>query len=158
MATDDQKKQRLIKMYNDVIFGFGKGLYELFGDSAMATTATIGEGMIAEMEHDLGLEIHAENPMDFIAELRRILIDEYGLYKDSWVEYDPPKLKFTCQDCMLWQATEDMLRIGAPPFHCVPMMLTNAALQVRGGAKARFVGLTQDKEKHICTLDFQIMA
>ncbi len=157
MATEEQKKMRLIKLFNDVVFGFGKGLYDLFGDSAMATVDTIGEDIIEEMEHELGLEIHGEDPQEILIELERLLIDEYGLFKSATIKIADHEVDLICEGCVLWHATQDMLATGAPPFHCVPMMIAEAALHKRLGKRAKFVGLTQDKDKRICDLDFHLM-
>ena len=40
MATMEEKKLRQLRLFNDLIFGFAKGLYDLFGDSALATVDT----------------------------------------------------------------------------------------------------------------------
>ena len=83
MATMEQKKLRQLRLYNDIIFGFGKGLWDLFGDSAMATADAIGEDILEEMEHELGLEIQGENAEDILTEIERLLVDEYGLVKNA---------------------------------------------------------------------------
>ena len=85
MATMEEKKLRQLRLFNNLIFGFAKGLYDLFGDSAMATVDTIGEDILEEMEHELGLEIHGENPETILTEIERLLVDEYGLVtKAGW--------------------------------------------------------------------------
>lgn len=154
MATEEVKKARLMKLFNSVVFGFGKGLYDLFGDSAIATASSIGEDLIEEMEHEMGLEIHGEDPDAIMTELARVLEDEYGLIKDARFSHDGNEGNVFCQGCELWHATEDMLASGAQPFHCVPMMVIDAALNKRLGLKVHFKGITQDKEKHVCDIDF----
>lgn len=157
MATEEQKKMRLLKLFNDVVFGFGKGLYDLFGDSALATVDAIGEDIIEEMEHEMGLEIHGEDPQSILTELERILVDEYGLAKKMTLKVEEHEVDIICHGCELWHATQDILATGAPPFHCVPMMIAEAALHKRLGKKAKFVGITQDKEKQICDIDFHLI-
>lgn len=157
MATEEQKKARMLKLMNDIVFGFGKGLYDLFGDSALATVDTIGEDIIEEMEHEMGLEIHGEDPKAILTELARMLEDEYGLFKDAKFEITEHEVDIYCERCELWHATQDMLAAGAPPFHCVPMMIAEAALHRRLGKKAKFVGIKQDKEKRICDIDFHLI-
>ena len=157
MATEDQKKARLMKLFNGVVFGYAKGLYDLFGDSALATVDTIGEDLIEEMEHELGLEIHGEDPKAILTELARLLEDEYGLFDDARFDIEAHEIDIFCQGCKLWHATQEILESGAPPFHCVPMMIAEAALHKRLGKRAKFVGITQDKEKHICDIDFHLM-
>lgn len=157
MATEEQKKARLLKLFNNVVFGFGKGLYDLFGDTALATVDSIGEDIVEEMEHELGLEIHGEDPQAILTELERILIDEYGLFDEGSIKIEGHEVDILIHGCELWHATQEMLAQGAPPFHCVPMMIAEAALHKRLGKKARFVGITQNKEKRSCDIDFHLV-
>jgi hypothetical protein len=157
MATMEQKKLRQLKLFNDIIFGFGKGLYDLFGDSALATADAIGEDILEEMEHELGLEIHGEDAQTILTEIERLLLDEYGLVKSASLTMADHEIDIICEGCLLWRATTDMLEAGAPPFHCVPMMMAEAALHKRLGRKPKFVGITQDREKHICDIDFHML-
>lgn len=89
MATEEQKKARVIRLFNMLIFGLGKGLYDLFGDAAIGIVGPIGEEILEEMEQELGLEIHGEDPQTILTEIERILIDEYGLVKDARIEIHP---------------------------------------------------------------------
>ncbi len=156
MATEETKKLRLLKLFNDVVYGFGKGIYDLFGDAAAATASSIGEDLIEEMEHEMGLEIHGEDPKEILSELGRLLIDEYGLIKSGRIDIKDHQVNLFCGGCELWHATDDMLASGAPPFHCVPMMVAEAALYKRLGKRAHFTGIERDQEKHICDIDFHI--
>ncbi len=157
MATEEQKKARLLKLFNDIVFGFGKGLYDMFGDSALATVDTIGEDIIEEMEHEMGLEIHGEDPQQILTELARLMVDEYGLLKTCSYKIKDHEIDLLAEGCELWHATKDIMAAGAPPFHCVPMMMAEAALHKRLGKRAHFVGITQDDGKHVCDIDFHMM-
>jgi hypothetical protein len=159
MATEEQKKLRQLRLFNDLVFGFAKGLYDLFGESMLATTDTIGEDILEEFEHELGLEIHGEDPQTILTEIERLMIDEYGLVKDAKLEinHETHEIDLFCEGCLLWKATRDALEAGLEkPYHCVPMMLAAAALHKRLHKKAKFVGITQDKEKRICDIDFHM--
>jgi len=157
MATEEQKKARLLKLFNDVVFGFGKGLYDMFGDSALATVDAIGEDIIEEMEHEMGFEIHGEDSQAILTELGRVLVDEYGLAKSMQFKIEEHEIDIIATGCELWHATQDIVASGAPPFHCVPMMMAEAALHKRLGKRAHFVGIQFDKEKHVCDIDFHMM-
>ena len=157
MATEEQKKARMLKLFNTIIFGFAKGLYDLFGDTALATVDSIGGDIIEEMEHELGLEIHGEDPETLLTELERLLIDEYGLAKSLRLEIKDHEIDLICEGCMMWHATEELKAAGVPPYTCVPMMIASAALHKRLGRKARFVGITQDMDKRICDIDFHLL-
>ncbi|MBN1180456.1 MAG: hypothetical protein JXD18_14695 [Anaerolineae bacterium] len=157
MATMEEKKLRQLKLFNDLIFGFAKGLYDLFGESALATVDTIGEDILEEMEHELGLEIHGEDPQDLLTEIERLLIDEYGLVKYAKLVIADHEIDMICEGCLLWKATGDLRAEGIPPFTCVPMMMAAAALHKRLGRKAKFVSIEQDLEKRLCDIDFHLM-
>ena len=159
MATEEQKKIRQLKLFNDLIFGFAKGLYDLFGDSAIATVDTIGEDILEEMEHDLGLEIHGEDPQDILTEIERLMVDEFGLVKSARLEMHPEthEINMICEGCLLTKATKDLSEAGVPPYTCVPMMMASAALHKRLHKKAKFVKLDQDLEKRVCDIDFHLL-
>jgi hypothetical protein len=157
MATMEQKKLRQLRVFNDLIFGFAKGLYDLFGDSALATVDTIGEDILEEMEHELGLEIHGENPQDILTEIERLLVDEYGFCKNARLVIEGDEIDMFMEGCLLWKATSDLKEAGVPPYTCVPMMMASAALHKRLGKKAKFVSIEQDIDKRICDIDFHMM-
>lgn len=159
MATEEQKKARQLKLFNDMIFGFAKGLYDLFGDSAMATVDTIGEDILEEMEHDMGLEIHGEDPQDILTEIERLMVDEYGLVKSARLVINPEthEIDMICEGCLLTKASGDLRETGAPPLTCVPMMMASAALHKRLHRKSRFVKIDMDLEKRVCDIDFHLL-
>lgn len=158
MATMEEKKIRQLRLFNNLIFGFAKGLYDLFGDSALATVDTIGEDILEEMEHELGLEIHGEDPQDLLMEIERLLQDEYGLVKSAKLEMHPEthEIDMICEGCLLWKATRDLQEEDIPPYTCVPMMMASAALHKRLGKKAKFLSIEQDMDKRLCDIDFRL--
>jgi hypothetical protein len=155
----EDKKLRQLRLFNDLIFGFAKGLYDLFGESALATVDTIGEDILEEMEHELGLEIHGEDPETILTEIERLLVDEYGLVKSARLEIHPEthEIDMICEGCLLTKATKELHEEGVPPYACVPMMMASAALHKRLGKKAKFVSLDQDYENRICDIDFRMI-
>jgi hypothetical protein len=155
----EEKKLRQLRLFNDLIFGFAKGLYDLFGDSALATVDTIGEDILEEMEHELGLEIHGENPQEILMEIERLLEDEYGMVKSARLEMHPEthEIDMICEGCLLWKATSDLQEEDIPPYTCVPMMMASAALHKRLGKKAKFVSIEQENDKRLCDVDFRIL-
>lgn len=159
MVTMEEKKLRQLRLFNNLVFGFAKGLYDLFGDSALATVDTIGEDILKEMEHELGLEIQGEDPQDILMEIERLLEDEYGLVKSAKLNINPEsgEIDLVCEGCMLWKATTDLQAEEIPPYTCVPMMMASAALHKRLGTKAKFVRINQENDKRLCDIDFQLL-
>lgn len=156
MATEEVKKTRQLKLFNNIVFGFAQGLYDLFGESALVTVDSIGESLLEEMERELGLEIEGEDPEDILTELERLMIDEFGLVKDIEIAYGSDQIEITCQDCLLWRATESLRQAGAPPYTCVPMTLARIALRQRLDKRARFVAIEQDMDNRICALELEV--
>lgn len=154
MATDEQKKGRQLRLFNDILAGFAKGLYELFGDSALAIADSIGEEVLVEMEQELGLEIAGEDPQEILQEIERLLIDEYGMSKNAAFTILEHDIDMKIEGCVMWRATEDLLKAGVPPYTCMPMMMASAALHKRLGTKSKFAGIEQDTAKHICNIKF----
>ncbi len=157
MATMEEKKLRQLRLFNDIFFGFSKGLHDLFGDTAVATADTIGEDILEDMEHELGLEIAGENPKDILLEIERLLVDEYGLVKNADLIIEGQEIDMICEGCLLWKARTDLEEAGVPPYSCVPMMMASAALHKRLGIKAKFVSIEVQKDKRICDVDFHLM-
>lgn len=157
MATMEEKKLRQLKLFNDIVFGFAKGLYDLFGDTAVATVDTIGEDILEDMEHELGLEIAGEDPKDILMEIERLMVDEYGMCKTADLVIDDGQIDLTCEGCLMWRATRALQEEGVPPYTCVPMMMSSAALHKRLGAKARFISIEQDMDKRICDVKFKLL-
>ena len=155
MATEEQKKGRQLRLFNDIIAAFAKGLYELFDDSALAMADTIGTELLVEMEQELGLEIAGENPQEILTEVERLLVDEYGMSKDAKMVITDDRIDMQIEGCLMWKATEELLKNDIPPFTCVPMMMASASLHKRLGKKTKFEGITQDTDKHICDIVFR---
>ena len=157
MATMQEKKLRQLKLFNDIIYGFARGLYDLFGESAVATVDSIGEEILTDMEHELGLEIAGEDPKDILMEIERLLVDEYGLCKSADLVIDDKHIDLKCEGCLLWQATQHLKEDDIPPYTCVPMMMASAALHKRLGVKAKFVEIKQDMETRMCDIDYELL-
>jgi hypothetical protein len=158
MATEEQKKVRMIRLFNMIIAGMAKGLYDLFGDAAIGIVGPIGEEILEEMEHQLGLEIHGEDPQSILTEIERLLIDEYGLMKDGKIEIHPEthEVDLLVTDSLLWAASTELAEAGLPPLACVEMMIAEAALRKRLGRKAKFVGITFDHTTRTMDVDFHM--
>ncbi|MBN1179074.1 MAG: hypothetical protein JXD18_07680 [Anaerolineae bacterium] len=157
MATMEEKKLRQLRLFNNLVFGFAKGMYDLFGDAALATVDTIGEDVLEEMEHSLGLEVQGENPQNILTEIERLLIDEYGMAKGARLAISGDTINLMCEGCLLWQATQDLQAAAVPPYTCVPMMMASAALRKRLGQKAKFVSISQDMGNRVCDIEFRML-
>ena len=155
MATEEQKKERLLKVFNITIYGLIKGLWDLFGESSFATVQSVGNRVLATLEKESGLEIHGENQEDILMEIVRLLTDEIGTMSDGDVTIDGDKVSIACQHCVLRTATGWLEEDGIEPFACLPMNIAAAAMRKRLGAKHRVLGRDWDATTQTCTIKFQ---
>jgi len=133
MATEEQKKQNLIRMKNLMIEGMAKALYDLFGESAQATMIEVGKDILGIMEKEMGLEIAGENPKDLMTEVGRIFVDEFGYVESFQVEESGSEISLYVDNCKGWHLTQQILKTGVDiPFTCPIMNVGQAALMRLG--------------------------
>jgi hypothetical protein len=157
MATEAEKRQRLLKVFNIGMYGMIKGLWDLFGDTSMATANSIGAMMLATVEKESGLEIAGENPEDILQEIVRLLVDEVGTMSAGTVQMNGDRVSIACKECFLREATGWLEAEGVQPFACLPMGLSAAAMRKRLGVKHRLLGRTWDADTQTCTISFALI-
>lgn len=157
MATDQEKQERLLQVFNVGMYGMIKGLWDLFGESSFATTASVGERILTTMENESGLEIHGEDPEAILQELVRLLTDEVGTMTGGEVIVDGDRVSIACENCFLKQATAWLEAEGVQPFACLPMNIGAAAMRKRLGTKHRLLGRQWDPENQTCTIQFELV-
>lgn len=157
MATEEEKKRNLARMNAMIIYGLERALWELLGESAMAMTATVGEGMLEVMEKTMGLEIAGEDPQDILTEIGRIFVDEIGVALKCDITKEDDKVSMVVQDCMLLPAKADLIASGIPPFMCPYLNIAAFAMRKRLGAKTHIKQFEVDIEGKKCTLCFEMV-
>jgi hypothetical protein len=156
MATEEQKKERLVKVTNIAIYSLISGLWDLFGESSFATTQAIGDKILETLERESGLEIQGENPQDIIQEIVRLLVDEVGTMSSGIVTLKENRVSIACQKCFLREATSWLEADGVQPFACIPMNISAAAMRKRLGVKHQVIGRTWDPATQTCTINFEL--
>ena len=157
MATEEQKKERLLKVFNIGMYSMVSGLWDLFGESSFATAQSIGDRILETMEKESGLEIQGENPQDIILEITRLLVDEVGTMSDGKVIMDGTSVSIACTECFLREATGWLEADGVQPFACIPMNIAAAAMRKRLNVKHRVVGRDWDADTQTCTIKFSLV-
>ncbi|MCK4944152.1 MAG: hypothetical protein KAS65_11265 [Candidatus Aminicenantes bacterium] len=133
MATEEEKKEKLVKVLSLLVASLAIGIYELLGDSAYALMKTVGEKILEIMQKEMGLEISGEDPDDVLNELLRIWVDEIGMFEDAKVEATDNGWVITGNNCKGWNLTQMILKGGAKePFTCPIMNSMSAALSKLG--------------------------
>ena len=133
MATEEQKKKQLVRVFSLMIVGLAKGIYDTLGDSAYALMKSVGENLLDVMQKEMGLEIEGEDPADMLNELLRIWVDEIGFIEEAKVEETENGWVVTGSGCKGWNLTQKLLASGIKePFTCPIMNSMNAGLGKMG--------------------------
>lgn len=156
MATEEEKKRNLARINAMIVYGLEKGLWDLFGSSALATTNTVGQGMLEILEKSMGLEIAGEDPQDILTEIGRIFVDEFGIATDFDIVKDENDINFDVKNCVLLDVEKDLIADGIQPFMCPYLNIATAAMRKRMGLKTRISKIDVDTEQHRCALQFQM--
>ncbi|HFD38822.1 MAG TPA: hypothetical protein ENJ31_03070, partial [Anaerolineae bacterium] len=155
MATEEEKKRNLARINAMIIYGLEKGLWNLLGESALALSATVGAGMLEQMEQTMGLEIAGEDPQDILTEIGRIFVDEIGIATRFDITQDGDDVKFTVENCVLLKVEQDLIATGVQPFMCPYLNISAAAMRQRLELKTRISEIRVDFDSHRCDLCFE---
>jgi len=157
MATEEEKKRNLARLNAMIIYGLEKGLWDLFGESALATTNTIGNGMLEILEKNMGLEIEGEVPQDILTEIGRLFVDEYGIASNFDITKDGDDIHFDVKNCVLMHVEKDLIADGIKPFVCPYLNIAAAAMRRRLGVKTSISQFDVDTKAHHCQLCFKLV-
>ncbi len=157
MATEEAKKKNLARINAMIIYGLEKGLWDLFGESALATVNSVGNGMLELLEKDMGLEIAGEDPQDILTEIGRLFVDEFGIATQFDATKTDDTVKFSVQDCVLMRVEKDLVKAGIKPFVCPYLNISAAAMRQRVRLKTKIDRFEVDTDAHRCALQFQLI-
>ncbi len=133
MATEEQKKRQLVRVFSIMIEGLAAGIYDMFEDSAYALMRQVGHNILDIMQREMGLEIEGEDPNEVLNELLRIWVDEVGFFDEAKVEATDNGWQVVGHHCKGWNLTQKILKTGAKePFTCPIMNSMHAALEKMG--------------------------
>lgn len=157
MATEEEKKRNLARMNAMIIYGLEKGLWDLFGEGALAVTNTVGEGMLEVMEKEMGLEIAGEDPQDILTEIGRLFVDEFDIARKFDMTLKDDAVDFAVEGCVLMRVEEDLVKSGIKPFVCPFLNIAAAAMRKRLGLKTAISKFSPDPSTHKCVLQFKLL-
>ncbi|MBN1657829.1 MAG: hypothetical protein JXA93_05475 [Anaerolineae bacterium] len=136
MATDEQKQANLMRLAGLTSMSMALGIWDMVGDGALALCPAMGDQLLGLMEHEMGLEIAGENPSDVIAEIARLLVDEFGIAQHVDQELFEGGGTMTVRGCLAGPICASLIQNGAEPFTCSFRNAGYAAL-TRAGIKVR---------------------
>jgi hypothetical protein len=157
MATEDEKKKNLARLNAMIIYGLEKGLWDLFGESALATTNLVGRGMLELLEKNMGLEIVGENPQDMLTEIGRLFVDEFGIATAFDTTFAEDTADFVVENCVLMNVEEDLIKAGIKPFVCPYLNIATAAMRQRLGERTKISKFEVNTEARRCDMQFQMV-
>jgi hypothetical protein len=157
MATEEEKKRNLARLNAMIIYGLEKGLWDLFGESALATTNLVGKGMLELLEKNMGLEIAGEDPQDILVEIGRLFVDEFGIATAFDATFADDTADFVVENCVLMKVEEDLIKAGIKPFVCPYLNIATGAMRQRLGERTAIRQLDVDTENRRCNLQFQMV-
>lgn len=159
MASETEKTERLLKIFNISMFGLIEGLWDLFGEASFATINSIGDKVLQVLESEIGFEIKGDNPKDILMEINQLLVNEVGTMEAGMVVMDESgKVSMACEKCCLRKATAWLEDEGVQPFACVPMNIFAAAIRKKTDYKHKVLGRSWDEESETCVISFQILS
>jgi len=133
MATEDEKKKQLVKVFSLIIEGLAKGIYDLLGESSFALMRIVGKDILEIMQKEMGFEIEGEESSEVLTELLRIWVDEIGFFEEAKVKEIDNGWEIVGSHCKGWNLTQKILATGvSEPFTCPVMNSMHAALEKIG--------------------------
>ncbi len=157
MATEEEKKRNLARINAMIIYGLEKGLWELLGESALALSTKVGEGMLESLEKTMGLEIAGEDPQDVLTEIGRIFVDEIGIAAHFDITKENSTVGLVVEKCVLLRTEADLIESGVQPFMCPFLNIAAAAMRSRMGLKSRIDQIDVDIPASKCALRFELL-
>jgi hypothetical protein len=135
MATEEQKKENLVRMYKLVIAGLAKGLYDLFGESSFAVMHSVGDDLLEIMQQEMGLEVDGENVHDVVTEVARLFEDEFGFADKVVIDAEAEDhVQIHVEQCKGYNLSKKLQGIGIEhPFTCPVMTVMAAAIRKNFG-------------------------
>ncbi len=131
MATEDSKKENVLRLTTMALASLTAGVWDTLGDSSFALAGPMGDEILQMMEKEMGLEIAGESPKDVINEICRIFVDEFGFAKDIAVEMKgDEEVVLKVKSCINVPFTARLRAAGVEkPFICPIMNACAAALK-----------------------------
>lgn len=136
MATEEEKKQNMLRLARLTLFGLTTGVWDLLGEGALGLSHEIGDEILPILEKEMGLEVAGEDPTQVLQEIGRIMVDEFGFAQEADVSGDGDRLVMKVRSCANRKLTDDLTAAGVThPFIC-PFMCVADAVFDRMGIKA----------------------
>ncbi len=129
MATEEQKKQNMLRLSRLTLFGLATGIWDLLGDGARGLSHEIGDEILPVLEKEMGLEIAGESADAVLHEVARLFVDEFGFAQDAAVKGDGDIFTLRVRGCVNRKLCDDLESSGVTvPFICPYLAVADAVL------------------------------
>lgn len=133
MATEEQKKQNMLRLARMTLFGLTTGVWDLLGEGSLGLSHEIGDEILPILEKEMGLEIAGEDPVQVLQEVGRIMVDEFGFAQSVDVSGDGDRLVMKVHSCANRKLSDDLEAAGIThPFICPFMCVSDAVFDHMG--------------------------
>lgn len=127
MATEEEKKQNMLRLARLTLFGLTTGVWDLLGEGAMGLSHEIGDEILPILEKEMGLEVAGEDPIQVLQEAGRIMVDEFGFAQSVDVSGDGDRFIMKVHSCANRKLCDDLETEGIThPFICPFMCVSDA--------------------------------
>jgi hypothetical protein len=154
MATDDVKKENLLRMSALSLEVLATEVWDTLGESAIVLSRGMGDAILEMLEKEEGLEIAGESPEDVGKEISRIFVDEFGFAKEISLTVDADRVGIIkVGGCINTKFTDKMLASGLTMNYVCPVMMAAGAAMRQMGMKGR-VKIDRWAEGKGCKISF----
>ncbi len=139
MATEEKKKQNMLRLTQLALAALSSSVWDTLGDSSFALANSIGDQILEMFEKEMGLEIAGESPEAVVHEVERIFVDEFGFAREIAVTMldGGNKIELKVANCVNYAFSQRLLAAGVQKPYICPVMNASVAALRRMGYKVR---------------------
>ena len=136
MATEEQKKENMLRLSRLTLYGLTTGVWDILGEGALGLGNEIGQKILPVLEKEMGLEIAGETPEDILQELSRILVDEFGFASNIEVSREGDILTAKVANCLHRKLDDELIAAGVEKLFICPILCAAVAAFNRSDLKS----------------------
>ena len=137
MATDEKKKENMLRMTQISLNALASSVWNALGESSFALTTLMGNHILEMFEKEMSLEIAGESPEAVIREIQRIFVDEFGYAQGITTTMldGGNKIELRVSGCVGRHFRDKLIAAGVQKQYICPIMNTTVAALRRMGYK-----------------------
>lgn len=154
MATEEVKKENLLRMTELSLEVLAAEVWDTLGESSMVLGNGMGDAILEMMEKEEGFELDSSHPMAVATEMDRIFVDEFGFAKEITASVDETGTAavFKVNSCINTRFTDKMLASGVKLNYTCPIMLVAKQMGPKMGLPNSRVKIERWQEGNGCII------